>query len=108
MSGLPQGGALLPFLWLLHFDNSEQALMGKRQGWAGRIREARARAPIYADDVAPMVEHADQEIVVAAAPRSGENVDSALWDRLGLALSKRESFKIEFPPGQLLAGKFRL
>ena len=65
--GLPQGGDLSPFLWLIHFDPLADRMARLQEKWPLGARDCPTRTLEYADDVAFTSEHHDADVLVALA-----------------------------------------
>ena len=104
--GVPQGGVLSPFLWLLLFDRLDAELQAARRGWEEELRDAEILFLFYADDIAFLVSHADPEILARAARRCAEEITRILRT-LGLVLQQEKSFNLVVSPGDLIHGIFR-
>ena len=104
--GLPQGGVLSPFLWLLHFDTLHKLVESLRGTWKGAMALLRVLAVFFADDVAFAVAHQDPEVLVGGATSIAQTLEGHL-DSLGLALSSPKSFNVVVSPGSILGSLFR-
>ena len=76
--GLPQGGVLSPFLWLLHFNPPAESLLSKRAERVGPTRDVDFRIYIYADDVTCALAHKNEPTLTRAAWETSEDVMQGL------------------------------
>ena len=104
--GVPQGGVLSPFLWLLHIDGLFQKVEMAKQGYSPLLSNVIWCHLIYADDVLCALAHEHQEIVISAAHQSADTHSTALSE-LGLGTTQEKSVNFLVPPSRTEDSFFR-
>ena len=65
--GLPEGGVLLPFLWLLHFNGLRDEVHREVASWDDESVEVRVLDRYFADDVTLVLAHPESETLVRSS-----------------------------------------
>ena len=101
--GVPQGGVLSPYLWLLHIDKLFKGVESRRRQQLCELPPGSLRFldSLYADDILCAIAHKSQQVLTSAAHVSARAYEDSLSD-LGLAttIPKSENFIIERVEGE--------
>ena len=107
--GLPQGGVLSPFLWIVHINpllNSIEKGVRDRIAALGLPDRFCICLLLYADDVICTVRCDDLDLIVCIAAAVAEAIEESLG-RLGLRSTPVKSKNFVRPPGFTHTGLFR-
>ena len=104
--GLPQGGVLSPFLWLLYFDDLRALIRPDLQEWEAELRDIDFLDIFFADDIALAIAHKDPEIIARVADSLARTARGRLLGK-HLALCDPKSFNFAGSPGGMEGGIFR-
>ena len=101
--GLPQGGIISPFLWIMHFNECLE-LIGLLAGGAGGLEPGLGGSCVclvYADDVVFAIAHAKADFLVKLAEIGDSKVRSALAC-LHLQLARPKCNNLVLAPGEIV------
>ena len=104
--GVPQGGALPPFLWSLHFNGLRRLIRNDTKSRGGALSGIDLLDIYYADDVALVFAHEDPRVVIGASRMLAEAVRECLR-KGGLCLSSPKSSNLAISPGGMTGGVFQ-
>ena len=104
--GLPQGGVLSPFLWLLHFNSLHDDVRREVASWEEPMAGVRVMDCYFADDITIVLAHANSEVLVDAAVRIADFLEERLA-KLGLILARPKCCNLVVSPGRMIGQVFR-